>query len=124
MGWNQGYTVLEAQIMGLHNGGVLTATVLRALLNPFEGTDIDRGGCRGLKTKDGKTADDLIIELLAPPEVQAELAKLAAVVPDSEWLESRFDTHGAEDASVIAGQEAQWAHGDAYYEALRAACGW
>ena len=68
MGWNEGYIVMEQTVISAYNAGNLTAETLRAILEPYRGTDIDHGGCMNLVTHDGKSADDVIISILCPAE--------------------------------------------------------
>ncbi|MBU7006343.1 hypothetical protein [Phosphitispora fastidiosa] len=70
MGWNQGYTIMEQQVVALHDAGILTKEVLNALMEPFRDTDIDHGGCYDLKSKDGKTADEIIVFIMEPEKYQ------------------------------------------------------
>lgn len=71
MGWNQGYTVMERTVISTYDAGTLTADLLRTILEPYRGTDIDHGGCMDLVTHDGKSADDVILSMLSPVEYQA-----------------------------------------------------
>jgi hypothetical protein len=66
MGWNRGYTIMEKQVVGLYDLGVLDKSVLCALMEPFRNTDIDHGGCHDLRSKDGKSADDIICFVMEP----------------------------------------------------------
>jgi hypothetical protein len=45
MGWNEGYTIMESTVMGAYKLGVLDKKLLRVLIKPYAGTDIDEGGC-------------------------------------------------------------------------------
>lgn len=62
MGWNQGYTIYEATIVGAYDAGKLDRELLTAIMEPYRGTDIDHGGETGLLTKDGKSADQVAVE--------------------------------------------------------------
>lgn len=66
MGWNEGYRVYEETVISTYDSGTLTPEVLRAIIKPYEDTDIDYGGRQGLKTRDGLSADEVVIKLLAP----------------------------------------------------------
>ena len=72
MGWNQGYTIYEATIVGAYDAGRLDKALLTAIMEPYRGTDIDHGGEEGLRTKDGKSADQVAVEAFGlawlPPE--------------------------------------------------------
>ncbi len=80
MGWNSGYTIVEKQVIGVYDLSVLTKEVLETIIEPFRGTDIDAGGGRNLKSKDGKTFEEIVIEFLCPVNLKLEfdsLSKLA-----------------------------------------------
>ena len=62
MGWNQGYTILEQTIIGTYNIGKLDKQLLSVLLEPYRNTDIDQGGSRKLKSDDGRTVEQIVIE--------------------------------------------------------------
>jgi len=62
MGWNQGYRVFEATVIGAYDLGKLDKELLAVLMEPFRGTDIDSGGSRNLKAKDGKEVEQIVIE--------------------------------------------------------------
>jgi len=70
MGWNEGYSIMEVQVINLYNEGILTKNVLKGLMEPFRDSDIDRGGSHDLKSKDGKTADEIIISVMEPEKYQ------------------------------------------------------
>lgn len=62
MGWNTGFTIFEATVIGAYDLGVLDKKLLTVLMKPYSNTDIDSGGCMGLKTKDGKGIQQVVIE--------------------------------------------------------------
>jgi len=64
MGWNTGYTLYEKTIVSVYDSGVLNADLCRKLIEPYQGTDIDHGGCEDLRSKDGLSADQIIVMLL------------------------------------------------------------
>lgn len=64
MGWNQGYTIFEATVIGAYDIGKLDRELLTVLLEPYRGTDIDSGGTRDLKTTDGKDVTRVVIETM------------------------------------------------------------
>lgn len=66
MGWNSGYTVYEQTVIAVYDAGNLTPETLRAIILPYRDTDIDHGGCRNLETRDGLSADEVVLKLLAP----------------------------------------------------------
>jgi len=72
MGWNSGYTVFEATVVGAYNLGKLDKDLLTVLMEPYRDTDIDSGGSRDLVAKDGKRVAQIVIELwgLEMPKAQ------------------------------------------------------
>lgn len=62
MGWNQGYAIFEATVIGAYDLGKLDRDLLAVLMEPYRGTDIDSAGSRGLCTKDGKDLEQVVIE--------------------------------------------------------------
>lgn len=73
MGWNKGYTIFEATVVGAYDLGKLDKELLSVLMEPYRGTDIDSGGSRDLKSKDGKGVEQIVIEtwglvMPSPPE--------------------------------------------------------
>lgn len=66
MGWSSGYTIYEKTIISTYDSGALTPDLCRKLIEPYQETDIDHGGCCDLKSKDGLTADQIVVMLLAP----------------------------------------------------------
>lgn len=62
MGWNRGYTIFEAAVVGAYNLGKLDKELLTVLMEPYRDTDIDSGGSIDLKSKDGKMVDQIVIE--------------------------------------------------------------
>lgn len=59
---------MEETVIGVYNLGKLDVKMLKVLAKPYKGTDIDSGGSQNMKTKDGKSVEDLIIKLMAPNE--------------------------------------------------------
>lgn len=57
---------MEETVVGVYDLGVMDKKVLSVLLEPYRECDIDHGGERGLKTKDGLGADDVIIKFFDP----------------------------------------------------------
>lgn len=62
MGWNKGYEILEATVIGVYNLGKLDKPLLEALIEPYQNSDIDRGGSQNLKANDGKRFEQILIE--------------------------------------------------------------
>ena len=42
MGWNEGYRIMEKQVIGLYDAGLLTKEVLNIVMGPFCNSDIER----------------------------------------------------------------------------------
>lgn len=57
---------MEETVMGLYKINKLTVPVLKAVLEPYRGTDIDSGGSADLKAKNGLEVPDIVIKLLDP----------------------------------------------------------
>lgn len=57
---------MEATVVGAYDLGVLDQKLLKVLLEPYRGCDIDHGGSQDLKAKDGLEADDIIIKIMDP----------------------------------------------------------
>lgn len=64
MGWNRGWTMFEDTVVGAYNLGKLDEDLLDVRMEPYRGTDIDSGGKTGLLSKDGKEAEQIVIETL------------------------------------------------------------
>ena len=62
MGWNTGYSIFEATVIGAYDLGKLDKGLLMVLMEPYRGTDIDSGGSNFLKSKDGKGVEQVVIE--------------------------------------------------------------
>lgn len=62
MGNNASYTAFEATVIGAYDLGRLDKALLTVLMEPHRGSDIDSGGCRNLKSKDGKGVEQIVIE--------------------------------------------------------------
>lgn len=63
MGWNKGYTIFEATVVGAYDLGKLDKDLLCVLMEPYRGTDIDSGGSHDLQSKDGKDVMQIVIEI-------------------------------------------------------------
>lgn len=82
MGWNEGYSLLEETVIRVYDLGKLDKTMVIALFEPYRGRDIDSGGSRGLRTKDGKTMEEVVCEawgIPLPPR-----PPLGVIDPDGE----------------------------------------
>lgn len=62
MGWNSGYKIFEATVIGAYNLDKLDKALLSVLMEPYRDSDIDSGGCQDLTTKDGKYIEQVVIE--------------------------------------------------------------
>lgn len=62
MGWNTGFRIFEATVIGAYDLGKLDKALLSALMEPYRGTDIDSGGSRNLTSKDGKEIQQIVVE--------------------------------------------------------------
>lgn len=62
MGWNAGYTIFEATVVGAYDLGKLDKELLAVLMEPYRNTDIDSGGSCELKSKDGKGVEQIVVE--------------------------------------------------------------
>ena len=86
MGNNQLYTIYERLVIQAYDAGRCGPTredaqsALRPLLEIGRGTDIDHGGCHDLETKDGKGADEVVLEawgITLPPKPMADATDAA-----------------------------------------------
>jgi hypothetical protein len=64
MGWNTGYTIFEATVVGAYDLGKLDKDLLAVLMEPYRDSDIDSGGARGLLSNDGKDVLQIVIETM------------------------------------------------------------
>ena len=68
MGWNSGYTAMEAAVIAAYNTGTLTVDVLDQIMAPYKGTDCDSGGSQNLKANDGLGVKEIICKTVKPDE--------------------------------------------------------
>lgn len=61
---------MEETVMGVFKLGKLNKAMLKVLMEPYRGTDIDSGGAADLKTKDGLEVPDLVIKIMDPHHIQ------------------------------------------------------
>ncbi len=73
MGWNEGYTIMESQVVAVYDCGLLNKNLLNALMEPFKNSDIDSGGSRDLKANDGKGVEEIICFIMEPEKYQEAL---------------------------------------------------
>lgn len=64
MGWNQGYTIFESTVIGAYDLGKLDKDLLRVLMEPYRDSDIDPGGCRDLRSKDGLDVEEVVFKIM------------------------------------------------------------
>lgn len=70
MGWNSGYTAMEAAVITIYNTGALTAETLNKIMEPYKGTDCDSGGSQNLRANDGLDVREIICKIIKPKEYQ------------------------------------------------------
>ncbi len=85
MGWNRGYEIYEKTIIAVYNSGTLTPELLKTLIEPYQDTDIDHGGCNELQTMDGLLADEVVVKLLAPEFYLANKGNFVLIL--EKWQE-------------------------------------
>lgn len=66
MGWNQGYSIMESQVITIYDRNLLNKELLDALMEPFKGSDIDSGGSHELKAIDGKGVEEIVCFIMDP----------------------------------------------------------
>ena len=76
MGWNSGYTIFEATVVGAYDLGLLSKDLLCVLMEPYRGSDIDSGGSHDLVAKDGLDVKEIVVKtwgkkLPKKPEMKA-----------------------------------------------------
>jgi len=91
MGWNEGYRIMEQQVVSLYDAGILSKEVLNALMQPFCDTDIDHGGSQDLKSKDGKSADDIICFIMEPKKYREATEGFVPDPEEPDWNEKLYD---------------------------------
>lgn len=64
MGWNAGYEIMEATVVGAYKLGVLDKKLLKVLMEPYRNSDIDAGGSNDLKANDGKGVEQIVCSIL------------------------------------------------------------
>lgn len=67
MGWNEGYRLLEETVIRVYDLGKLDKLMVIALFEPYRGSDIDSGGSCDLRTKDGKSMEEVVCEAWGTP---------------------------------------------------------
>lgn len=92
MGWNQGYSIMEATIIGAFDLGVLDRKLCKVLLAPYAGTDIDSGGKEGLTTRKGKLEIEEVVILAMGGKIPKR--------PSEPWREENQDEWDDYDVRV------------------------
>lgn len=64
MGNNQAFSFMEATLIAVADAGALDAKLCAVLCEPYRDSDIDSGGRRGLRTKDGREIEQVVIEAM------------------------------------------------------------
>lgn len=86
MGWNTGYTIFEATVVGAYDLGKLDADLLTVLMEPYRGTDIDSGGSHDLMAKDGLDVVDIVLKTFGEPSpAKPGLATCADEESEAYW---------------------------------------
>ncbi len=67
MGNNGAFAIMEATVIGAADLGVLDERLCAVLCEPYRDMDIDHGGKCGLKTKDGREVEEVIIMAMGEP---------------------------------------------------------
>lgn len=63
MGWNQGYTIFEATVVGAYDLGKLDKELLAVLMEPYADSDIDSGGSCDLVSNDGLDIKEIVLKV-------------------------------------------------------------
>lgn len=66
MGNNAAYSTFQHTIITIYNHDKLDLVLLDELAREYANTDIDSGGDTGLLSKDGKTLEEICIQLVDP----------------------------------------------------------
>lgn len=91
MGWNEGYEIMEHQVVSLYDMGLLNKDVLNALMQPFCDTDIDSGGSNDLKAKDGKSAENIICFIMDPEKYREAIEGFVPDPKEPDWNAKLYD---------------------------------
>ena len=83
MGWCQGGSIIQSQVISLYDAGILTPNLLDAIMKPFMGSDADTAGFHvNTVAKDGKGVEEIICMVMQPKEYAEAVEKLSA----DPWL--------------------------------------
>lgn len=70
MGWNEGYRTMERTVVSAYDTGSLTPELLDSLMEPYKGTDCDRGGSENLRSRDGLGVEEIICKIMEPEKYE------------------------------------------------------
>jgi hypothetical protein len=93
MGWNEGYRIMESQVVSLYDKGLLNKDVLNILMQPFCNKDIDHGGSEDLRSRDGKSADDIICFIMEPEKYKAATENFVPDPEEPDYNEKLYDLY-------------------------------
>jgi len=93
MGWNEGYRIMEQQVVSLYNARMLNKEILNVIMEPFRNSDIDHGGSQDLKSRDGKSADDIICFIMEPKRYMELTDGFVPDPKEPEWNEKLYDLY-------------------------------
>lgn len=85
MGNNEAFAIMEAQIIGAYDLGVLDKKLCKVLLKPFAETDMDEGGKADLVTKVGELGVEEVVALVMNGKVPKRPAGPQADWTDDDW---------------------------------------
>jgi len=85
MGWNEGYRIMEQQVVTLYDMGLLNKEVLNTIMQPYCGTDIDSGGSQNLRAKDGKDVEKIIVFIMEPEKYREATEGFVPDPKEPEW---------------------------------------
>ncbi len=110
MGWNTGYAIFEETVIGAYNLGVLDKKLLKVLMEPYRGTDIDSGGSNNLESKDGLSVEEVVIKLMDPVKFKA-LAVLKKPIAKHPKNHSKLTDKQSEEQEMFFDTQYKMFHG-------------
>lgn len=109
MGDNAAFTAFEHTVVAVYNHGALSRKLLKELMEPYRGSDIDSGGKVGLCSRDGLEVEEIVVRVWG-----LVLPKRPMLPKDHKtWTERHHE----------ANEEYQERLGD-LFNAITEACGW
>lgn len=97
MGWNAGYRIFEATVVGAYDLGKLDKELLTVLMEPYRSSDIDSGGSENLRAKDGLDVEQIVckvwgVEMPARPDLPADYRQWTPEQADAneEYWDARY----------------------------------